>query len=160
MIEFRQALQNKLLDLTKDWVGPTALVTERVISFDSYLHDVEIDDTPFIVVNVRRTSKQAEGEIGNAYDLFLWETHIYYIDMDKDYATGEAKRDKILGKIEAQLEENRRLDNLANIDGTGRREYVYDHQITDVLFDYSGQDEYHSFTAELYIEVFTDRTKN
>lgn len=152
MIEFRSELRDKLIELLTSWVG------SDVVTFDNYLHDVEHDQVPYVVVNVRTAERAAAAEIGNDYDLKMWTVHIYYLDIAEVHSEGEDKRNRVLGTIDKKLEENRRLNNLEVTTVDGHREYVYDSSISAVLFDESGQDEYYSFISELYLNVYTART--
>lgn len=157
MIQFRQDAQNKLLELLESWVSVDALTAETgAVKFDKRLYDVPLEETPFVVANVRDFQKVQGGEIGNEHDLYTWDAHIYYIDIDADYDIGEAKRDTILGIIVKNLEEDRRLGNLQTVSGS-EREYVYSLDVNTGIFDSSGQEEYFSFTGELHIELFTAR---
>lgn len=161
MITFRTVLEDKLLAIAQAQVGVGTDSTDFVRTFDNHIHDFNLDYAPnpwpFVVVNVR-TAEHAGGaqgsEIGTPYDLYEWTVHIYYIDIVKDYNTGDMRRDKILGKLVKALEENRRLDNLESV-YSGTREYVYDSTISAVVFDSSGQEEEYSFQSELYLTVYT-----
>lgn len=157
MIGFRTNLQDRIESILNTAVGPGSDPTHTVISFDSYLHDVSLEDTPFVVVNVRTAEKAGESEIGAKYDLYMWTVHIYYIDMHSVYEEGETKRNNILSRIEKVLEEKRRLDNLTSTVG-GATEYVYDSSISAILFDSSGHDQYYSFISELYLNVYTAKS--
>src|SRR5688572_15417739 len=100
MIEFRNTLQNKLLDMMKTVVGPGTESVDFVRTFDNHLHDFNLEFTPnpwpFLVVNVRTSERASQSEIGNPYDLYEWTTHIYYIDITADYNAGEKRRDKLV----------------------------------------------------------------
>lgn len=154
MIEFRQELQNKLLELCETWTDKDADSTNYVATYDNHLHDVPMEETPFLVVNVRRQTKETEGEIGEKHGLSIWEVHIYYISLEEDYNVGDKKRDNILSRIEKELEEDRRLGNFT-VTGQSVTEKVYDNSITDILFDSSGQEQYYSFVSEMYLNVYT-----
>lgn len=158
MIDFRTKLEDKISTLVTTWVGPSSGITAPVVTFDDHLHDVELNQFPYVVINVRTAEKAEAGEIGNTYDLFMWTIHIYYLDLVATYSTGKTRRDHILSIIEKNLEKNRYLDHLQSTDPDGAREYVYDSSISAILFDSSGQEEYYSFVSELYLNVYTARS--
>lgn len=160
MIDFRKVLQDKCMELAQTAVGPGSDPVNYVKTFDKRLHDIEVDETPFLVVNVRTAEKAAPGEIGNGgYDLFMWTVHFYYLAVEvEDWQEGSDRRDIIFGKLEKALEENKNLNNLQSTSTDGKREYVYDSSITAGLFDDSGEEEYYSFVSELYFNVYTARS--
>lgn len=157
MIDFRQTLQQKCTEIAQAAVGPASALPQKVVYFDNHLHDVEVTQMPYLVVNVR-TSQPSSSEIGQSYSVGSWTVHFYYLDIAKTYNDGEAKRDKIMGALEKALEENRLLGNCRSTALDGHSEYVYDSRITAVLFDSSGQEEYYSFISELYLDVDTGRS--
>lgn len=158
MLNFRTHLQDNITTIVRAAVGSGTDPTDYVRTFDSYLHDIDIIDNPFVVINVRTAEKASQSEIGNTYDLYMWTVHIYYIDITDTYASGDNRRNLILSKIEKTLEENRRLGNLEVIDTSGHREYVYDSSISAILFDQSGQEEYYTWVSELYLNVYTAKS--
>lgn len=159
MLEFSEKLETHVKSLLTTWVGPGSDTIYFVKYFDDHLHDVEETQLPFVVVTLRtaEASGRSEQEIGVPYDLGEYTIHIYYLDTTADYAAGKKRRSFIMSKIEKLLEENRRLQNF-EVAVDNSREYVWDSRISSVLFDYSGQEEYHSFVSELYLSV--DTAKN
>lgn len=160
MIDFTDKLNDHLVSLVTTWVGPTTDpdVNNTVKVVDDHLHDVEIENTPYIAVVVRDFEQNHPGEIGVDHDLYIYNIHIYYIAMSSSYDIGKVARSTILSKLVKNLEMNKRLNNFQVTDTGGGREYVFDLNVTSGLLDYIGQDEYHSFTSELYMTVYTARS--
>jgi len=167
MIEFRNTLQERVMTVAQSAVGASASppVQQPVKTFDEKLRDVEFNQLPFLVVNVRSAEKQLPGEIGNNYQKYTWTVHIYYLDTDQTPgAIGASdRRDTILARVEKRLEENKFLcdpvtnEALKTTDTDGHVEVVYDSSIQYIAFDESGQDGFQSYTAEMIFEVYTDR---
>lgn len=151
MIDFRTHLQNRCIQIA------TTSVATDVKTFDNHLHDVELTQMPFMVVNVRTAEKSGESEIGVNYDLYMWTVHFYYLDIAEVYNTGDQRRNTVMSKLEKSLEEDRRLGGL-DVTVNGKREYVFDSSISAALFDSSGQEEYYSFVSELYLNVYTAKS--
>jgi hypothetical protein len=142
-------------------IGIGSHPTEYIKTWDSYLHDVDIPNLPFLVVNVRTVEKDLDPEIGQNYGKYIWTVHIYYLDMSTEaggYDAGDVKRDHILAKIEKTLEANPFLQSLEVVDTDGHREYVYSSSVELIDFDASGQDQNQSFVSELHFQVKTDRS--
>lgn len=154
MIEFRTDLENKLTDLISGWVGPSSTLTEKVKTFSDHIDDVSYENFPYVVINVR-TMENSDSEIGNQYDLTVWEVHIYYMDISTTYTPGKERRNLITGVIAKNLQKDRFLGQLEATDGAGTTMYVYDSKITSAIFDSSGQEEDYSFVTELYLQVYT-----
>lgn len=151
MIEFRTHLQKRVMDIAKD------ILTTEVKTYDDHLHDLDdLAHFPFLVVNVRTAEKSGDSEIGTGgVQLWNWTVHIYYLDINADYKTADERRNNILSRLELEFEKNKKLNHLdVSVEGIGR-EYVWNTSISAVLFDYSGQEEYHSFVSELYLNVET-----
>lgn len=158
LIEFRSALRDRVQEIATATVGPGTDPTDYIKTFDSYLHDVKIEALPYMVITVRTAELNESGEMGGDFDLYRWTLHIYYLDTNPDYPTGDDRRNVIMGKLEKALELDRFLGNLRHVDDAGNEEYVIDSRITTILFDSSGENNYHSFVSELYLEVDTARS--
>jgi hypothetical protein len=140
-------------------VGPGSGLSSFAKTFDSHLYNQEISQLPFIVVNVRSAERQnSEDEIGDPHGLFIYEVHIYYLDMDESWDFGDTRRNYIVGNIEKRQERDVRFGGFQSVD-EDCREYVYDSEMTSVTFDSSGQEGDYSFVTELYLRVFTARSK-
>lgn len=155
MIEFSTELETRVKDILVANTGVGTDPDNYVKTWDDHLHDETVDNMPYVVITTRTAEKAGESEIGSKYDLYTYTVHIYYLDIQTVYATGKLKRSNILSRMKKSLESNRRLNNLQSIDPDGVREYVYDANISAVLFDSSGQEEYYSFVSELYLNVYT-----
>lgn len=155
MAEFRNVLRDRLLTLTRTWVGPTA---GPVITFDDHLYSLPIEQLPFLVVNVRNYEKIIESNSLGARPDKSWEVHVYYLDMDPVWATGDTRRDNVIGILEQKFDRDFTLGKLEATLSSGEREYVYDTEITSATFDSSGQDGEYSFVTELYLKVYTSTT--
>lgn len=156
MIEFRDALTAKLLDVAQSVTGQDSGATNPVVSFDDHLYSKDISELPFIVVNVRSWDEPEDGvEIGNPHGLKIWTVHIYYLDMTETWNEGAARRNVNVAALKKALDRNKRLDGLETIDDDGTREYVYDSKFTSATFDTSGQEGEYSFVTELYLNVYT-----
>lgn len=162
MIEFSDQLEERLTDLCKTAVGEGTDATNFVKTFDNYLHDIEISDYPYIALSVRTGNENPGlGELTTQRDIWTWYVHIYYMDVQEEstYADGKKKRSNIMSRVEKQIIQDRRLGNLeVTDDESGYREYVWDTHITNVLFDYTGQEDYHVFVSEMYVEVHSGKT--
>lgn len=153
----RQRVQNKLLEMCERIVGPVSQSEYKVKTFDKYLHDVPIEEMPYVVVNVRQV-EQTPGEIGILRELEAWTVHIYYLDISDDYNEGEFRRDRIVHLIQETIEQEPTLEGLRlpQYDEDGNApytEYVFDSGFESAMFDASGQDGYYTFVAELYFTV-------
>lgn len=160
MIDFTDKLNDYLITLATSWVGPgtDADANKTVKMLDDHLHDVEIANTPYLAVIVRSFEQESAGEIGVDHDLYTYDIHMYYLAMTSNYNIGKTARSTIMSKLVKRLEMDKRLANFQVTDTQGGREYVYDLNVTAGNFDYTGQDQYHSFTCELYITIYTART--
>lgn len=157
-ISMRRTLQNAVLKIINDTVGPSATnVPYRIKTTDVHLKDRPIEDMPHVVVFVRQ--KELDGkEMGSIRELWSWQIHIYYLDISEDYTEGEKRRDKISDLIEVALSDRFNLDNAVNtLDTTGNTERVYDSDFSSVLYDSSGQEGYFTFVTEFYLRVDTQR---
>lgn len=160
MIDFSDKLNDHLIAQVKTWVGAgtDTDATKVVKTVDDHLHDVAIEATPYLAIVVHDWEQQQAGEIGVDHDLYTYNVHIYYIAMTTDYKVGKVARSTIMSKIEKKLEMDKRLANFQVTDTESDRQYVYDLDVTAGNFDYTGQDQYHSFTCELYITIYTAKT--
>lgn len=149
---FRKALQDQVISICTAAVGTGTDATDFVNTFDSFLHDLPQEDFPYIVVNCRQADQVSPGEMGTSSELFQWNIHIYYLDIDLEYHAGEVKRDNIIDRLITAFELNPRLSGLSKNNRT-----VYDSNFTSILFDSSGQDGYYSFISELYLSVDTSK---
>ena len=160
MIEFRTALEDRLMSIITTTVGTGTDPTHFVRTVDNHIHDFNLTFTPnpwpFMVVAIRSVEQSGQSEVGVPYDLYMWTVHLYYISLDANFNTGDEKRNFILGKLVKKLEEDRFLGGLSSTSG-GKRERVYDSTISAVLFDFAGQEEEYSFQSELYLNVYTQR---
>lgn len=160
MIDFTDKLNDHLVTLAGTWVGAGTDPNGNYITktIDDHLHDVAITNTPYLAIVVKDFEQSSAGEIGVDHDLYEYNVHLYYIAMNTVYNTGKVARSTILSRLVKNLEMNKRLNNFQVVDTQGGREYVFDLNVTAGNFDYIGQDQYHSFTSELYITVYTART--
>lgn len=163
MIEFSERLEERIREVV-DAVAGSSTPAPYIKSYGDHAADVPYDQMPHMMVIVRTDEKESSGEIGNeGYDLWRWTVHLYYLDIETSddpnaYKTAKQRRSNIMSRVTKGLERNKRLNNLEVIDSDGAREYVYDSEISAVLFDSSGQPGDYSFVTELYLNVFTAKT--
>lgn len=168
MIEFRPILQQRLIDILTPAVGVGSDANDYIKTFSKFLYDVPIANLPLLVVTVRTAEKLEAGEIGNSYSMYTWTAHLYYLDMDTNvadpYHAGADKRDHITSRIMKAIEGNRFLPDpitkqpLQSVDADGHTEQAYDSSFQAITFDESGEPGNQSFTTELFLEVYTDRS--
>lgn len=157
IIDVATALEQKITEILTRTVGVGTDPTNFVKLFDDHLHDVEITLMPFVVVTARSAEQGVERSIGQHFMPRDYIVHIYYLDLSETFPEGKARRNLIVEKMASELEQNYRLDNFSLTDPAGNTEHVWDTDLTNILLDYSGQDEYYSFVSELYLTVHTDR---
>lgn len=160
IIEFRNALRDKMLEFTREWVGEASGVAHPALTIDDHLYSQDYSLLPFIAVNVRQWTKMRDSEeMGNPVsDLKEWDVQIYYLDVTKDGQTwmdADAVRNELIGILEKNIKQNRYLDNLQTTDADGHREYVFNTEISSASFDSSGQEGEYSFVTVLYLTVYT-----
>lgn len=160
-LSFRKDLEDHILEKVTEWVGVGTHPTKYVKTFDNHLHDFDLDVNPepwpFMVVSVRSTTFQETTAVGTTNEVRAWSVHIYYIAIENNYNEGALKRDEIMSRLHEELQHNRDFGRFSSNEEAGHNEYVWNSEVTDVLFDSSGQEEYYSFVSELYLTVYTEK---
>ena len=166
MQEFGDKFEEYMLEWLPTLVGEGTDPTNYVVTFDDHLHGFDVEDPtepfPFVVATMRSTTTQNQGEIGEAHDLRTWEMHIYYIDITDDYKAGKAKRSNIMSTIQMYIETNMTFGGFrvtSTLEDHNATEYVYDTTVSTIMYDYSGQEDYHTFTSEMYLTIYTAKTQ-
>lgn len=148
---FRSLLQATCMGIAQTTVSDT------VKTFDKYLHDIALDQFPYIATTVRQAERHGPGEIGTTNQMYDWTVHLYYLDTTTTYDVGEARRDDVVNRLVSAFEKSPRLNNLADVSSPVHFT-VYNSYWEAILFDSSGQDGYYTFVSELYLTVETARS--
>lgn len=159
LLDVATELEARITDILTRAAGPGTDPDDYIVYFDDHLHDVEIESMPYAVVTVRSADiANNETAFSQPVSPRTWTVHIYLLQITETFAEGKRKRNAILERVYGELEQNWNLDNFEVVGAHGQREYVFMTEVTNLLLDYSGQDEYYSFVSELYLTVHTDTT--
>lgn len=163
-IDFKNALEARLLELAVAAVGSTSGLNPYVQTFDDHLDDIPITSMPFVVAFA--TTDELEAAEVAPYGSHKWSAMMYYLDTTQPgetWATGKARRDLIVGTLHDIFEANKFLADstgpLSVISSSGVKEYVWLSQVDRVTFDGSGQEQYYTFVSEMYFSIHTAKNK-
>lgn len=152
-------LEQRITDIITRVAGVGTDPDYYIKTFDFHLRDFEVTDAPFCVVTVRSAVQSAwPSALGQDIGPRDWTVHIYLLDVIGTFEEGKSRRNAIIDRIWGEVSKNWNLDAFEIVSSHGKREYVVLSEPTNLLLDYSGQDEYYSFVSELYMTVHTDTT--
>lgn len=150
---FRKVLQDGVTDMCN------TAVASQISTVGKYIPEGNLDlsDFPCLVVSVRQKGEAGPMEYGTLHELWDWTIHIYYLNITEEWDAGEELRDQTMHDLETYFESNPKL---MNISGTMAAtpvvtEYVFDSKIDTILYDQGGQDQYFTFSGQLYLTAHT-----